>query len=79
LKNPNNRNEKFELINFFERYERTNAEYVTKLPHGKHSTKGVGRTAPDPNGSLITPEGYEIPMGKSVDTGKNTSSLLYNE
>jgi hypothetical protein len=52
---------------------------VTKLPNGKHSTKGVGRTAPDPKGSIITPEGYEIPKGTGIEIGSKNSSLLYNE
>jgi hypothetical protein len=60
-------------------YERTSAEYVTKLPDGKHSTKGVGRTAPDPKDSLVTDDGVEIPIGKGIDVGMNKSSLLYNE
>ena len=29
-------------------YEATKAEYVEKLPTGFHSTKGLGKTAPDP-------------------------------
>lgn len=60
-------------------YERTGAEYVTKLPTGKHSTKGVGRTAPDPKESLTVEDGIEIPAGKGIDCGISRSSLLYNE
>lgn len=60
-------------------YERTGAEYVTKLPDGKHSTKGVGRTAPDPKESIVTDNGIEIPLGKGIDSGAARSSLLYNE
>ena len=30
------------------RYEKTHSEYITKLPTGKHSTKGLGKTHPDP-------------------------------
>ena len=60
-------------------YERTGAEYVTKLPAGKHSTKGCGRTAPNPKESYFTPEGLEIPLGNGQDSGTHHSSLLYNE
>ena len=60
-------------------YERTQADYITKLPDGKHSTKGVGRTAPDPSASVKHESGYEIPLGKGVDIGAKASSLLYNE
>lgn len=42
------------------RYERVNSEYVIKLPDGKHSTKGCGRTAPAPDGSHFTPEGLKF-------------------
>lgn len=60
-------------------YERENAEYITKLPSGKYSTKGVGRTAPDQKGSVFTQDGVEIPMGKCVDSGRSRTALLYNE
>nr|UYS55296.1 poly-ADP-ribose polymerase I [Physella acuta] len=60
-------------------YELTNSEYVTKLPKGKHSTKGIGRTCPDPKENYVTPEGVVIPMGKGIDSGVKNSSLLYNE
>ena len=54
-------------------------EYVTKLPSGKHSTMGQGRTAPDPNGYHTTETGVVIPMGKGTDSGISHTSLLYNE
>ncbi|XP_058823403.1 poly [ADP-ribose] polymerase [Topomyia yanbarensis] len=60
--------------------EYTNAHYVTKLPTGKHSTKGVGRTQPDPNDTYVRPDGVEIPYGKGVVLeSKLQTSLLYNE
>ena len=62
-----------------EMYEKTTAEYVTQLPRGKHSTKGCGTTAPDSKGSIMTPEGYEIPMGPGTNSKVANSSLLYNE
>ena len=61
------------------RYERQDATFVTKLPKGKHSTKGLGRTVPDQTESFNSPEGYEIPLGKGVDSGAQATSLLYNE
>ena len=30
------------------RYEKKHSEYVEKLPTGKHSTKGLGKTHPNP-------------------------------
>jgi predicted DNA-binding WGR domain protein len=59
-------------------YERTQAEYVEKLPKGKHSTKGIGRTEPDPKSSKAL-EGVEVPIGKGVANDKMSSALLYNE
>ena len=61
------------------RYERTHSEYVTKLPAGKHSTKGIGSTMPDPSGYKVTKSGVVIPMGKSTRSGAGYTSLLYNE
>jgi len=59
-------------------YERTKAEYVEKLPSGFHSTKGVGKTEPDP-ATFEELDGAKVPMGKGVkDTTKKTD-LLYNE
>lgn len=59
-------------------YERTHAEYVEKLPKGKHSTKGVGKTEPDAS-DTITINGMEVPYGKGVQDNEKQSSLLYNE
>lgn len=59
-------------------YERTQAEYVEKLPKGKHSTKGIGRTEPDPK-CTKTINGIEVPLGKGVTNDKVNSALLYNE
>ena len=61
------------------RYQLTHSEYVTKLPDGKHSTMGQGRTAPDPEGYHTTETGVVIPMGKGRDSGISYTSLLYNE
>uniref|UniRef100_A0A182R0F8 Poly [ADP-ribose] polymerase n=1 Tax=Anopheles farauti TaxID=69004 RepID=A0A182R0F8_9DIPT len=55
------------------------AHYVKKLPTGKHSVKGIGRTQPDPSASHVRPDGVEIPLGKGVTDDNVKSSLLYNE
>jgi len=65
------------LGNMYERYQ---ADYIEKLPKGKHSTLGRGGTQPDPKDVYKTKDGIEVPYGKgvSVNLGK-TSALLYNE
>ena len=65
-------------------YERYHADYIEKLPKGKHSCKGVGKTEPDPSefGEI---GGAKVPFGKGVkterfETDKSLrSDLLYNE
>jgi len=69
----------FIKVVFWSRYELTSSKYVEKLPKGKHSTKGLGRTAPDPSGNYTTKEGVVIPMGPGNSTSVNNTSLLYNE
>uniref|UniRef100_A0A673LLN1 Poly [ADP-ribose] polymerase n=1 Tax=Sinocyclocheilus rhinocerous TaxID=307959 RepID=A0A673LLN1_9TELE len=62
--------------------ELLDADYnADQLPSGKHSTKGLGQTAPDPN-NYVALDGVTIPMGPSVKTGvgqKGGYTLLYNE
>ncbi|XP_068197339.1 poly [ADP-ribose] polymerase 2 [Antennarius striatus] len=62
--------------------ELLDADYeANKLPAGKHSTKGLGRTGPDPKNS-VTLDGVTVPIGPGVKTGvgkHNSYSLLYNE
>ncbi|XP_042353244.1 poly [ADP-ribose] polymerase 2 [Plectropomus leopardus] len=62
--------------------ELLDADYeADKLPAGKHSTKGLGQTGPDPKNS-VTLDGVTVPMGPGVKTGvgkSNSYSLLYNE
>ena len=63
-----------------ETYDRTQADYIEKLPKGKHSTKGVGRTEPDPKDFTMTNDGLKIPFGKGVENKSiGNTSLLYNE
>ncbi|XP_068998350.1 poly [ADP-ribose] polymerase 2 [Embiotoca jacksoni] len=58
------------------------ADYeANNLPAGKHSTKGLGQTGPDPKNSVAL-DGVTVPMGPGVKTGKGKTSgysLLYNE
>ena len=60
-------------------HELTSANFIKKLPPGKHSVKGCGRTAPDPSSDHITSDGTIVPYGNGIDTEITRSSLLYNE
>lgn len=60
-------------------YEKKNAEFITKLPSNKHSTKGLGQTAPNPKEAVTTDDGVEIPLGKPKKTNVADTCLLYNE
>jgi hypothetical protein len=65
-------------------YERYHADYIDKLPKGMHSTKGVGKTEPDPK-EFADLNGAKVPCGKGVkperfESDKSLrSDLLYNE
>lgn len=58
-------------------------DQADKLPKGKHSTKGLGKVAPDPSNSVKIDGGeVTVPMGPSTETNvTNTSgfTLNYNE
>ncbi|XP_034558442.1 poly [ADP-ribose] polymerase 2 isoform X2 [Notolabrus celidotus] len=62
--------------------ELLDADYeANNLPAGKHSTKGLGQTGPDPQNS-VTLDGTMVPMGPGKKTKvarTNSYSLLYNE
>uniref|UniRef100_A0A7R8Z663 Poly [ADP-ribose] polymerase n=1 Tax=Timema douglasi TaxID=61478 RepID=A0A7R8Z663_TIMDO len=60
-------------------YERDRADYIEKLPAGKHSVKGLGMSQPDPKMAVIRPDGVEVPLGKAVQNKGKNVSLLYNE
>ena len=61
------------------RYERTAADYIEKLPKGKHSCKGVGKTTPDPSETTEI-DGAQVPYGKGVkQSDVPKTDLLYNE
>eukprot|EP00731_Ephydatia_muelleri_P032007 Em0023g514a len=59
------------------------ADYdASKLPNGKHSTKGLGRMVPDPTQTVKLSDGCEVPLGTPIDTGltnKSGYTLNYNE
>jgi len=59
-------------------YERTKADYIEKLPAGFHSTKGIGKTEPDPNVSKEI-EGVKVPLGKGTKDATKKTDLLYSE
>ncbi|GAB6020530.1 hypothetical protein CHUAL_003213 [Chamberlinius hualienensis] len=60
-------------------YELKDASSITKLPSGKHSTKGLGVTCPDPKVFHTTSDGVVIPYGKPKASNVSNTSLLYNE
>jgi len=59
------------------------ADYsADKLPIGKHSTRGLGRIAPNPAQNEKLRDGCIVPLGTSIDTGVNNPhgyTLNYNE
>ncbi|XP_012586323.1 PREDICTED: poly [ADP-ribose] polymerase 1 [Condylura cristata] len=59
-------------------YELKHASHISKLPKGKHSVKGLGKTTPDPSAS-VTMDGVEVPLGTGIPSGVNDTCLLYNE
>ena len=62
-----------------ESVEHTAAKYIKRLPEGKLSCKGLGRTAPDPSSTATTASGAVVPLGKPSQSDVQESSLLYNE
>jgi hypothetical protein len=61
------------------RDEHKQSEYIEKLPPGKHSCKGIGRTVPNPAESLFIDDKLEVPIGKPIPSNVDDTSLLYNE
>ncbi|PIK37446.1 putative poly [Apostichopus japonicus] len=56
-------------------YELTGAEMITKLPAGKHSTFGMGRTAPAASGDIDV-DGVTVQLGVGAGTKKKQQSTL---
>ena len=60
-------------------HDLTNSVYIEKLPKDKHSTKGIGKTQPNPAEFHTRKDGVVIPLGTPyIDTQLKTD-LLYNE
>ena len=67
------------MYDFNYRYERTAADYIKKLPKGKHSCLGLGKTTPNPSETSEI-DGAQVPFGKGVkQTSVEQTDLLYNE
>eukprot|EP00744_Colponema_vietnamica_P021493 GILI01030730.1.p1 GENE.GILI01030730.1~~GILI01030730.1.p1 ORF type:complete len:526 (-),score=154.32 GILI01030730.1:282-1643(-) len=49
------------------------------LPEGCQSTKGVGKTCPDPSMELTIEEDLKVPIGTPFENPKHKGPLLYNE
>jgi hypothetical protein len=48
--------------------ELLDADYrANELPPGKMSTKGIGKTAPDPAQDVMLPNGVKVPLGTPKD------------
>ncbi|CAI5510371.1 unnamed protein product [Closterium sp. Naga37s-1] len=60
-------------------YELTSAEYVEKLPRGKHATKGLGTMKPKEAEFVKWASDVVVPCGKPVPSGVKNSHLRYNE
>jgi poly [ADP-ribose] polymerase len=52
--------------------------YAANLPADKHSTKGLGRVAPEAKNEIKTKDGVVIPMGPGEPTGIMGTHLQYN-
>lgn len=59
-------------------YERLQAENVTRLPDGKHSTKGLGNWQPDTE-SHVEIGDVTIPIGKLMQRSTTGKALQYDE
>ncbi|XP_057322093.1 poly [ADP-ribose] polymerase-like isoform X2 [Microplitis mediator] len=61
-------------------YERVQADYITELPYGFHSTFGRGKNIPDPKDYFITRDNVLVPYGKPVRADLyNVLALAHNE
>lgn len=59
--------------------ELTKATFVTNLPQGFHSVKGVGMTIPNPTEFYTRDDNVIVPYGKQITNKAVNSALLYNE
>ena len=59
------------------------SQYIEELPEGYLSTKGVGRSVPNPTKSIYTHKGLEVPVGELVNDKiyyglSNNEYIVYN-
>jgi poly [ADP-ribose] polymerase 2/3/4 len=52
---------------------------ASKLPKGKSSTKGVGRSYPDPKKDIVFEEKSKLAVGPIIQDSKPGGLLYYNE
>ncbi|KAK2567464.1 Poly [ADP-ribose] polymerase [Acropora cervicornis] len=55
-------------------HELLDADNIVKLPKGKHSVKGCGRTGPDPASDVTLKDGTVVPCGKGTKTTVSNSN-----
>lgn len=61
-------------------YERTQADFITALPYGFHSTFGRGRNVPDPHDFCMAPGNVLVPYGKPIKVDPfRQLTLAHNE
>ena len=52
---------------------------IASLPKAAHSTKGLGKFAPDAKSYVKLDNDVLVPIGKVKKSGHSDSDLLYNE
>ncbi|KAL5712187.1 NAD(+) ADP-ribosyltransferase [Ranunculus cassubicifolius] len=60
-------------------HELKKATYMEKPPKGKHSTKGLGKTIPQPSEYVKWKDEVVVPSGKPVPSNIKSTELMYNE
>lgn len=55
------------------------SKFMLKLPPGKHSCMGIGKTMPNPDKSIYIEKKLEVPLGPQILTNIDDTALLYNE
>ncbi|KAA0067989.1 poly [Cucumis melo var. makuwa] len=69
-----------EVVALGDMVELLDADYnADKLPEGKLSTKGVGRTEPNHSEAMTLDDGVIVPLGKPIKSQRGKGALLYNE
>ena len=60
-------------------YEKITSEYVTKLPDGCHSTRGIGKVIPDESTHVVVDDNIIVPNGKLIENKEVNAYLQYDE